>query len=191
MSRAIDPRPRPGEDPTPYLSHPDARYEIVDGEVVEKPPMGVFAHLVAVNLFNRLQDFLRTHRLGRVTIETMFILDAVRDLRRQPDVAFVAFDRWPADREVPEQGDWDVVPDLVVEIISPNDRAEKVDAKVREYFHHGVRQVWHVFPQQRRMHLHVSPRDVRILDEGNELDGGSLLPGFRTPLAPLFRRIWD
>jgi Uma2 family endonuclease len=118
----------------------------------------------------------------------LFILDPVEDERRRPDVAFVAADRWPFDQPIPYQGDWAVVPNLAVEVISPNDALPKVLEKVREYFHFGVQQVWLVIPSERQVYLYEAPARVRILTEADTLDGGTLIPGWKLPLADLFQR---
>jgi Uma2 family endonuclease len=100
----------------------------------------------------------------------------------------VSKDRWALDREIPEVGDWEVIPDLAVEVISPNEVHEDVLMKVNEYFAFGVRTVWVVVPRTREIYVYRTASDVRILTATDELDGGDLLPGFRLPLADLFRR---
>ena len=48
---------------------------------------------------------------------------------RRPDLAFVSAAKWPLDRLLPETGDWRIVPDLVVEVVSPNDVFQDVLSK--------------------------------------------------------------
>ena len=115
------------------------------------------------------------------------LVDAEHNLRRRPDVAFVSTARWPLDRALPETGDWEVVPDLAVEVISPNDVFKDVLAKVREYFHYGVQVVWVVAPEERQVYVYDSPTHVRILTGQDELTGGEVVPGFRLPLGQLFQ----
>src|SRR5437899_12541857 len=89
------------------------------------------------------QDAFPVERLlGTVLIEGLFILDSEGDLRRRPDVAFVSAERWPLDRPIPEDGDWEVIPDLAIEVTSTYDLWDGVLAKMHEYFDKGVRQVW-------------------------------------------------
>lgn len=178
---------RPADHPELFLSHPDAPYEIEDGQVVELPSMGALAVFVANKLLISLTLFLSGRRLGRAVMEAMFIVDPVRDTRRQPDVAFVSYDRWPADRPIPEEGDWEVIPDLAVEVLSPNDATGQVSRKIREYFRYGVRQVWVVNPLERTVAIYTSPVLIKTVSADDELDGGEVLPGFRIPIAPLFR----
>jgi len=58
--------------------------------------------------------------------------------QRRPDVAYVSYDRWPRQRRVPRTQAWAVVPELVVEVISPSNTFEEVVNKVREYFRASV-----------------------------------------------------
>jgi Uma2 family endonuclease len=169
----------------------EALYEVVNGQRVELPPMGAYSTWIASELHNYLGPFAKGHGLGRVVVELLFILDAENDLRRRPDLAFVSVERWPLNRDIPLEGDWEVIPDLAVEVISPNDLFEEVISKVNEYFRLGVKQVWLVLPREKQVYTYSSPTTVRILTAGEELEGGNLLPGFRLPLAHLFHREAD
>jgi Uma2 family endonuclease len=166
----------------------EALYEVVNGHRVELPPMSAYATWIASRLGQRLGPFTETHRLGTVVTEMLFIIDPERDVRRRPDVAFVAADHWPLDRDLPATGDWAVVPDLAVEVVSPHDLFKDVMAKVREYFQAGARQVWVILPEERHVYVYTSPTQVRTLTPADELDGGTLLPGWRLPVAHLFQR---
>lgn len=86
-------------------------------------------------------------------------------------------------------GDWKVVPDLAVEIVSPNDLVEKLFEKIDEYFALGVKQVWVVSPSVEKVYVYESPAKARILTAADVLDGGALLPGFRLKIAELFHRV--
>ena len=163
-------------------------YEVVNGQKVALPPMSIYAAWIASRLQSRIGPFAETHGLGTVVTEGLFILDPVKDLRRRPDVAFVSAANWPLDRPLPETGDWEMVPDLAVEVVSPNDAFQDVLAKMREYFRQGVKQVWIVLPVDREIYVYDSPRNLRILTAADELDGGALIPGLRLPVGSLFQR---
>jgi Uma2 family endonuclease len=79
-----------------------------------------------------------------------------------------------------------VVPDLAVEVVSPNDEFSDVPAKVREYFDYGVRRVWVIAPEERQVYVYESPTQVHILPVTGTLSDGDLFPGFALPLASLF-----
>jgi Uma2 family endonuclease len=162
-------------------------YEIVNGQRVDLPPMSAYATWIASCLHGLLWSYAREKGLGTSVGEMLFVLDAEPKLRRRPDVAFVSTARWPLDRALPITGDWDVVPDLAVEVISPNDVFKDVLAKVREYFHYGVQVVWVVAPEEQQVYVYDSPTHVRILTGQDELTGGEVVLGFRLPLGQLFQ----
>ena len=162
-------------------------YEIVNGQRVDLPPMSAYATWLASCLHGQLWSCARDKGLGWSVAEMLFVLDAEHNLRRRPDVAFVSTARWPLDRALPMTGDWEVVPDLAVEVISPNDVFKDVLAKVREYFHYGVQAVWVIAPEERQVYVYDSPTHVRILTGQDELTGGEVVPGFRLPLGHLFQ----
>jgi Uma2 family endonuclease len=163
-------------------------YEVVNGQTVELPSMGAYATWITLELTILLRSFVLPRSLGAIVMEMLFILDPVRDTRRRPDVAFVSAQRWPSHQPPPETGDWEVVPDLAVEVVSPNDLAEKVLAKMREYFRFGVRQVWIVYPVDKEIYIYESPTHPRVLTADDELNGGELLPGLKLPVRSLFQQ---
>ena len=162
-------------------------YEIINDQRVELPPMSVYATWIASQLFGEMLIFSRAHEVGRPAIEMLFRLPLKESRNRRPDAAFVTYARWAKDRAMPGKDNaWDVVPDLAVEVVSPNDLAEEILQKLLEYFQAGVRLVWIVYPEQQLIYVFESPTQVRGLTRQDELDGGSVLPGFRLPLAQLF-----
>jgi Uma2 family endonuclease len=175
----------------PVLSPPsppgdDEHFEVVDGRRVETPRMGTFETDVANELNGHLWQFARTNGLGKTAVEMLFRIDVARNLQRRPDVAFVSYQRWPRGRRAAPNDAWDVVPDLAVEVISPSNTAAEILIKVHEYFRAGVRLVWVIYPVEVEVYAYESPTVIRVLQRGDELDGGAVLPGFRLPLATLF-----
>jgi Uma2 family endonuclease len=163
----------------------DMLYEVVGGKLVEKI-LGARELEIATILVGFVAPFVRDHRLGRVLGEMIFRIDQVNDLQRRPDVSFVSHARWPFHRRVPDVAVWNMVPDIAIEIVSPSNTADHVQEKIHEYFAAGVRRVWVVYPRQREVYLYASPTEIQVLQLGQELDGGDLIPGFRLPLATLF-----
>ncbi|MDP9363937.1 MAG: Uma2 family endonuclease [Chloroflexota bacterium] len=102
-----------------------------------------------------------------------------------PDVAFVRAERLPSPSE--RRGFSPVVPDLAVEVVSPSDRQAKVDEKVALYLAAGVPLLWVAYPRRRVVRVHRPGREPVELGEGDVLDGEDVLPGFRLPVADVFR----
>jgi Uma2 family endonuclease len=162
-------------------------FEIIDGQRVELSPMSILASRVTSNLHGRLANHLFGNPVGEALMETLFRLPLPVDRNRRPDVAFVSA-RTIA--QVPPQpgseNAWAVLPELMVEVVSPHDLAEEIMERLNEYFAAGTKLVWVVYPTLRLFHIYESPRMVRIMGETDELDGGVVLPSFRIPIASLF-----
>jgi Uma2 family endonuclease len=110
------------------------------------------------------------------------------DLVRRPDISFVSWQRLPG-RQIPVEDVVDFAPDLAVEIISPTNRATEIEQKIEDYFANGVRLVWVVYPDQKHVYVYDAPNKCRILQPGDSLDGGVLLPGFHVTLTDLFSEL--
>jgi Uma2 family endonuclease len=164
------------------------RYEVIDGVRVEQEPMGAFETVLASWLCYLINSFARGKKLGLAVSEVLFVLDAPRDLKRRPDVAFVTYARWPA-TVIAREAAWEVLPDLAVEIVSPSNRAEEIDNKITDYFQAQVRQVWVVYPDSGRVYVYQSPTRVTVLERIDTLDGGDVLPGFQLPIEQLYEAV--
>ena len=161
----------------------DSLYEVVNGKWKDKAPMGMLQAWVASTLLVVLDNFVRSHRMGKVIAESLFVLDSSTDLQRRPDLAFVSRQRVGK----PVQSDaWDVVPDLAVEVISPTNRAPEVLEKVHEYFAAGVRLVWVVYCEPRQVYVYRSPTTIQVLTPQDTLEGDDVIAGFTLPVAKLF-----
>ncbi len=157
------------------------KYELVDGEIRMSPGGGRHGQ-VSVRVALRLGTFIEERRLG-------YLFDSSTGFRfpggnvRLPDVAFVARGRFKAEK-VPDEFS-DVVPDLAVEVLSPDDRTRDVLDKVGEYLQAGVRLVWVVDPRRERAVAYRSLTDVTNIGPDGLLDAGEVLPGFGVKLREI------
>jgi len=174
------------EDESLGTPEEERRYEVVNEQPVELAPMSAYEVWIATVLSRQLGTVTEQHQLGWTVQEMLFDLGLARRQKRRPDVAFVAFDRWPRGHRIPRTEAWAVVPNLTVEVISPTDRFDDVVAKVAEYFHAGVEQVWVVVPSQEQVHVYTSPTAVHILTRTDILPGEPVVPHFHYPLIELF-----
>jgi Uma2 family endonuclease len=175
--------------PTPDFARDEFdhdNYEIIDGLKVELPPMSADSQALAFALARLLTNHGVDHDLGEAYTEMLFKLPLPVDRNRKPDAAFVPYARWARGRRPPPTNAWDVLPDLCVEVVSPNDLADEIMDKVREYFQAGVRLVWVFYPRHDLVQVYESLTAVRGLARPDTLDGGVVLPDFRLPLAELF-----
>ena len=164
-----------------FLSeHPDGMYELIHGEIVEK--MVTEEHgLIAANIVIEIGNYLKRNRIGRVVVETRYrpAGDALND--RLPDVSFRRTDSDPV-RRGPVTG----MPDLAVEIKSPDDSNRQMRETAAYYLANGCKMVWVVYPEQRMVEVYQPDADIQILLEKDTVDGGEVLPGFQMPVAEMF-----
>jgi Uma2 family endonuclease len=173
--------------PEDLLTMPDGdRYELVDGQLVEKP-MTTWATYVAGNLHYRLTGFSQANQSGWVLSEGESYQCFPHDPNRvrRADVSFIRRERMSLEQALAE-GHNPITPDLVVEVLSPNDLAYDVAAKVQQWLQASVRLVWVVIPHTRIIDVHRAEGVGTILRENDELDGEDVLPGFRCTVRELF-----
>jgi Uma2 family endonuclease len=157
--------------------------ELVRGEIVDMPPPGMRHGLVCGRVARRLSAHVDHHRLGLLlTNDAGFLLSTNPDTVRGPDISFVRADRVPADLS----GYFHGAPDLAVEVLSPNDSAGQIDAKVQDYLAAGCRLVIVLNPERKSATLHSPDHTARTLFADQTLSTGDVLPGFSCPVAELF-----
>jgi Uma2 family endonuclease len=169
----------------PFLPSREGPCELVGGRLVRSPPHGETHGLVAGEALYRLYRFVREHGLGRVySTGTGFVLARDPDTVRGPDVAFVSAERLapPGCRGFYFEG----APDLVVEVITPDDADPDVAPKVRDYLDAGARAVWVVDTALQSLTVHRSGRPPESFSRNDTVDGGAAVPGYRLPVREIF-----
>ena len=73
-----------------------------------------------------------------------------------------------------------------MEVVSPNDRHSEVIEKALEWLDAGCRMVLVVDPKQHTVTVYRSREYIRILAEGDALDGADVIPGFSLPVTEIF-----
>jgi Uma2 family endonuclease len=160
-------------------------FEFVNGRMQEKT-MGFKASWVQGNLVSRLNVWSEFGRLGfAVESEGMYQCFAhAPEQVRKPDVSFVRRGRLPGD-VLPETA-CPIPPDLMAEVVSPNEKVYELNGKVSDFRRAGVPLIWVINPDLRTVTVY---RDGKVTDEltaADELTGDPVLPGFRVKVADLF-----
>jgi Uma2 family endonuclease len=169
------------------LQEPEGvRYELSGGELVVTPSPSYFHNEIRDELNARLRAFVKNQKLGGVTSETDVMLAG--DTVRRPDVAFISAERLRGiDRH---KAPLPLSPDLVIEIVSENDRADDLILKVTQYLAAGTRAVWLLYPNPRLAYRYVPGKlepEVRSADAGHTFEEPEILPGFSVPLAEILQ----
>ena len=166
-----------------HVGIPDKRVELVRGRLVVREPPGYTHGRVTVNLAVRLAAHLEaTGALQVLVAETGFTLATNPDTVRGPDLAVLRRDQVP----VPEpRGFLELGPDLVVEVLSPGDRAGGILAKVADWLSAGTKLVWVIDPERRLTRVYRADGSELTVTADQVLDGEDAVPGFSCPLAAI------
>jgi Uma2 family endonuclease len=162
-----------------------AQFELVNGELIERN-VTVLSSLVEGLVIFHLQRCAASTDAGEVwsaTLGCRFFTNAPDNIRK-PGASFVRRDRFSSKYFQDEF--LTVRPDIVVEVIAPNDRALDVFAKIEEYLAAEVPLVWVVDPETHIVYVHRFDGTVSKLHATDELTGDDVFPQFRCRVADLF-----
>jgi Uma2 family endonuclease len=160
----------------------DRRLELVNGEIEEK--MASQGHnRLSRNLFRVLDQYAQANDLGEVEYETSFHAPGDDDNFRIPDLAFTVKARLLA---VVEQGPVPQIPDICIEIQSPDDYPLEMRAKASYYLANGAQEVWLFFTKRPRVEVMYPDGDSEFYRLGDILTS-PLLPGLGIVLADIFK----
>lgn len=160
-------------------------YELVNGQLVERH-MGMRSGRIAGRIGLLLGNHCETSKAGAyypADVSYQCFSDVPAKVRR-PDVSFLAAGRIAPEQE--PEGHCRIAPDLVVEVVSPNDEFEDVVEKIEEWLGAGVRLAWLVSPRTRTIWVFRRDGSGVLLREQDELTGEEVLPGFRCAIREIF-----
>ena len=176
-----------------------AACELIDGTLVEKA-MSQETATLAARIIWLLSDFLERRSLGFVVGADGYVDLYGGTLQRAPDVSVVLDEQQPDGplrRALFEGIGAEGAPALCVEVFSPSNTRPEMQRKRTEYFENGCRLCWTVHPaadtRPATIEVHTpatGPAEGAgtVLGEADALTADPVLPGFRVPVARVFRR---
>lgn len=164
----------------------DLKFErTATGDLIIMPPTGGTTGDRNADLTFQLRAWNRQHRLGK-TFDSSTGFKLLNGADRSPDAAWIAQARW--DRLTPEQQDKfpPICPDFVVELMSPSDTLEKVQAKMQEYLANGARLGWLLNRKGKQVEVYRPNQPVELLTFPTTLSGERILPEFVLDLSEIW-----
>lgn len=161
-----------------------SKMELVRGELVTVCRPGFRHGLRQLRIGGILDHFGRSTRHGRAVVETGVVVERDPDTVRGPDVSYWSAERLPFDQE--PEGYREIAPDLGVEVLSPYNKMARIREKMAEFFKSGVRMVWIVDPEDRKVTVYRSMDEGRTFHENATVTGEDVLPGFSCRVADFF-----
>jgi len=164
--------------------HADRWFELVHCQVIELPPTTKRQGEVCVHIGYFLSRYAFQIGKGYVTSnDAGVILERDPDTVRGPDIAY--FDDARTFDEI-QPGYGETPPRLAVEVLSPDNRADRITRKITDYLRNGVDVVWLVDPEIQVVTIYRRDKGPEVVEAHQEITAEGVLPGFRCPLAEFF-----
>jgi Uma2 family endonuclease len=166
-----------------YPFEEDKRYELDEGELIEMTRPAYLHNRIVLNLTVVLYSYLQKRGNGEfLNSENLFAIGPFT--RLAPDAAVIL-----GDRRAELQGAKviHIIPDIAVEVLSPNETQRRVHRKLGQYFTAGVKEVWLIDPEDRSVEIWTGPSLPEESLTGDAIISSVLLPEFELPLSDLFR----
>lgn len=163
----------------------DRLLELIHGEIVEKVPTEEHG-MIALKVGSRILMFVEPRNLGRVGVEIRHHVPGDDRNSRLPDVSFTS----NLERPLVKKGSVQGMPDLAVEIKSPDDKWEDLLDKAEYYLQNGAQLVWLMNPENKTVGVCTLDADGKFhmatVDINGTHDGGDVLPGFTLAVKDIF-----
>jgi Uma2 family endonuclease len=170
----------------PALPSGPVLYELDNGRLVIMTPPGDIHGAVELNVAAQLKVQGEHRGFGRARSGDVGVV-----LWRGPDRVVGADAVFIANRSLPivrsAEGYLETIPDLALEVRSPNDTQAENAAKVRDYLLAGVRVVWVADPEAQTVTVHRAGLEPQVLTVTDTLTIEDVIPGFRMAVADVFQ----
>lgn len=158
------------------------------GEIVIMPPTGGETGSRSSEINMQLRFWSKRDGTGAVfDSSTGFILP--NGAERSPDAAWVLHTRLAQLSPESRKKFLPLCPDFVIELKSPSDRLENLQAKMEEYIENGTQLGWLLDPDKRRIYVSVRGAPVRIVEAVTSISGDPPLTGFTLDLKDVWKSL--
>lgn len=170
-----------------YARMPDngERTELIRGRIIAMNTPAPRHGQICAKIVRLVGDYADKHDLGHVVSnDSGVVTEQDPDTVRGGDVAFYSYKKVPKG-PLPE-GYLPVVPDLIFEVRSPDDRWSKILTKVAEYLNAGVAVVCVLDPATQAIHVYDADQPEQIFEAGDDLVLPKVLGDFRVQVRRFF-----
>lgn len=166
--------------------HEGNRLELVKGVLIVMSPAGSEHGRIASRILIRLGNHVEANDLGETfAAETGFLIESNPDTVRAPDAAFVSHERLNAVKLTSAY--LPLAPDLVVEVVSPNDSSSDVEAKAEQWLNAGSQIVLVADPQNETIRIYRSTSEIQVFHSGESFSSGEVCDNWQLAVNDVFK----
>jgi Uma2 family endonuclease len=166
--------------------NPDVKFErTAKGEIVIVSPTGGETGNQNFEIAADFAIWNRQTKLG-VGFDSSTCFRLPNGAMRSPDVAWIKQEKWDVLTAEEKTKFPPIAPDFVLELVSPSDRLQDIQAKMQEYIENGVCLGWLIDPSSQRVEIYRSNQAVEVLESPNFLRAEEVLPGLTLHLENLW-----
>jgi len=169
------------------------RIELIDDELILRPPR-VFEQMEVIhNLYGALLDWKQSHPFTVYSTGAFaYVHTENRDLVLScfvPDLIIISSDRLKLYKQ--ENPDFArrllcLIPEVVIEVDSRLETEDLRQRRLQHYLGLGVKMIWSISAQQKRILIHSLNHQSIILNHDDVLIGGDMLPDLEIKVSALF-----
>ncbi len=164
------------------LPEGDVNYEFVDGQAIPKVSPKYFHSTLQTALLLLIRAWCKGK--GRVGAEWAILLKRQgKDWAPLPDVTYISYERLPKSWKRNEA--CPALPELVIEIISPDQTMKEFEDKAKDYFAAGVSRVWVVDPEAISIRVFSPDGSSQIYTDSTPIVD-TILPGLELTTIQIF-----
>lgn len=148
---------------TEFLELPETKpaCEFIDGMIIQKPmPQGKHS-TIQLDLGSDINRSLKSQRIGRAYSELRCTFG---DRSVIPDISVFTWERIPRDRDGKVSNLFEIAPDWVIEILSPDQSQTKVIRNILYCLDHGAQMGWLIDPDEELVFVYFSDRTLAVFE---------------------------
>ncbi len=158
------------------------KYEWNDGEIIKFEGMKK-KHLKLLRVLTHLFNSTEAYKNGGTLLQEQDVMLTGLQLRR-PDLAYFSGEQIDgSDKE----NNAEPVPEFAIEVISTFDQIIAVKAKLKEYFTHGVKVVWLIYPDDKLVEVYSSYKEIKICTDDDICSARPVLSDFKISVNSLLQ----
>ncbi|MDX2270081.1 MAG: Uma2 family endonuclease [Bryobacter sp.] len=159
-------------------ANPELRTELsAEGRILLMPPAGAESDFRSLDIGTQIYHYARRHpESAAFTTSVQYLLPDGAAL--SPDASWVSAEKMARLNRAQKRGFLPLVPDLVVEVLSPSDRMTRAQAKMRQWSGNGVPLAWLVDADRQAIHIYRPGQEAELRTGMDSLEAGEAMPGF-------------